>query len=139
MHRRAWIAAAIVLTFQSGAWAQEKSKPSEGRGGSSTSGEKQGPRPDKPARKGAKSRQPEAPGVDPATRARVKQTKQVLMFAVEACERSPERCDKPLRDDAERRFLDTCGICAPSERCLAERDAIRAGTSKASANPCGSP
>ncbi|HSN93316.1 MAG TPA: hypothetical protein VLS93_18945, partial [Anaeromyxobacteraceae bacterium] len=59
----------------------------------------------------------------------VARTKSIFVFAVESCDR-PDRCDASLRDDAERRFLDACRVCAPPERCEAERDAIRQGTAK---------
>lgn len=61
--------------------------------------------------------------------------KSTFIYAVEACDQ-PSHCDKSLRDDAEKAFMDACNICAPADRCDAERDAIRAGTSKRTDNPC---
>lgn len=62
-----------------------------------------------------------------ALRASVQRARNVYKFAVEACER-PERCDAPLRDDAEQRYLDACRDCATMERCSADRDAIKDGS-----------
>lgn len=86
---------------------------------------------EKPSAAGKK----EARTVNPADRAAVNRTKSVFMFAMETCDR-PERCDASLRDDAERRFMDACRLCASAERCEAERDAIRAGQAKRRTSPC---
>lgn len=61
--------------------------------------------------------------------------KSTFIFAVEACDQN-QSCDKSLRDDAEKAFVDACNICAPADRCDAERDAIRAGTASRTDNPC---
>jgi hypothetical protein len=63
--------------------------------------------------------------------------KSVYLYAVESCTEAPARCDAALRDDAERRFMDACNVCAPADRCEAERDAIKDGSAKRTSNPCG--
>jgi hypothetical protein len=82
----------------------------------------------------AKKQEPTGPS--PALRSHARRTKSTYMYAVESCERPGGSCDTALRDDAEKRFLDACGACAPSERCQAERDAIRTGAGQTKSDPC---
>lgn len=87
------------------------------------------------ARKGAKAKQ-DASGVSPQARAIARQTKSVYIYAQESCARDPQRCDQTLLDDAESRFVDSCGACNTAERCEAEREEVKAGTARASRDPC---
>ena len=87
-------------------------------------------------RKGAKKKEQESSGPSPQARAIARQTKSVFIYAVESCARAPDTCDKVLLDDAESRFLESCGACNTTQRCEAERDAVRAGTARASQDPC---
>ena len=87
-------------------------------------------------RKGAKKKEQESSGVSPKAQAIARQTKSVFIYAVESCARAPDTCDKVLLDDAESRFLEVCGACNTTQRCEAERDAVRAGTARASQDPC---
>lgn len=87
---------------------------------------------------GDKKKEPaKAAGAKPASEhvQAVARTKSIFLFAMESCDR-PERCDPSLRDDAERRFLDACRLCAPPEACEAERDSIRQGAARRRSNPC---
>lgn len=127
MTRWTWIAAALVLCG-SVAGAAEPARA----GAAATGADKDAK---KPARRGAKGKD-QGPQIDRAVRMRVHQAKTVFMFSVESCQQYPERCDKTLRDDAERRFLDTCGACATAEHCREERDAIRAGTAAGTKDSC---
>jgi hypothetical protein len=68
-------------------------------------------------------------------RATAMRAKSVYVYAVEACEQ-PARCDAALRDDAETKFMEACRACAPDDRCEQEREAIKGGRAKRSANPC---
>ena len=76
---------------------------------------------------------PEPTGPSKEVRSAVRRTRSVYMYAIEACSRPGGSCDAALRDDAEQRFLEACGACAPSVKCEAERDAIRGGTSRSAA------
>jgi hypothetical protein len=127
---------AFLLTSPSHAWAQ----PAEGgTGAKSAAGAKsaQGDTAKKRApRKGAKGKEQETSGVSPAARSLARRTKSVFIYAAESCARAPDTCDSTLRDDAETRFLGACGACNTTQRCEAERDAVRAGTARASQDPC---
>lgn len=87
------------------------------------------------ARKSAKVKE-QTSGVSPTARSLARRTKSVFIYAAESCERAPKSCDATLLDDAEARFLHACGACNTTPRCEAERDAVRAGTAKASEDPC---
>ena len=90
----------------------------------------------KPARRGAKAKEQETGGVSRQARSIARHTKSVYIYAQESCARAPDRCDKELLDDAEARFVESCGACNTAERCEAERDAVKAGTARASQDPC---
>jgi hypothetical protein len=83
-----------------------------------------------------RARKQEPTGPTQAVRSYARRTRSVFMYAVESCSRPGGGCDTALRDDAEKRFLDACGACAPSERCQADRDAIRTGTAPSRSDPC---
>jgi hypothetical protein len=68
-------------------------------------------------------------------RAAAARAKSLFVFAVETCDK-PDRCDPMMRDDTERQFLNACRLCAPPEKCEAERDAIRAGQSTRRGTVC---
>jgi hypothetical protein len=68
-------------------------------------------------------------------RAAAARAKALFVFAIETCDR-PERCDPAMRDDTERQFLNACRLCAPPEKCEAERDSIRAGQSTRRGTVC---
>ncbi len=86
--------------------------------------------------KGAKGQQKSPSAASAEARQVARSTKSVFMYAVEACDRDPKGCDQTLRDDAEKRFVETCGACNTAKRCEAERDAIVAGNARASQDPC---
>jgi hypothetical protein len=52
-----------------------------------------------------------------------------------SCE-NPKDCDQGLLTTAEKGFMEACQVCAPLEKCEADRDAIRNGNGKRSYNPC---
>jgi hypothetical protein len=125
---------ALLLMTPSLAWAQRadggtarRSAP-RARSGNGDKAKKETPS------KRAKAK--ETSGVSPAARSLARRTKSVFVYAAESCERAPNTCDATLRDDAEKRFLEACGACNTSQRCEAERDAVRAGTTRASQDPC---
>ena len=122
-----WAAMALFLASPAGAWAQQA-------GAGARAADKGAPK--KAPKKSTKAKEAEASESTLAARALARRTKSVLMFAVESCAREGNRCDPELPQDAERRFLEACGACAPSEKCQAERDAIRAGTARTSTDPC---
>lgn len=68
-------------------------------------------------------------------RAAASRAKALFVFAIETCDK-PERCDPAMRDDTERQFLNACRLCAPPEKCEAERDAVRAGQSSRRGTVC---
>lgn len=71
-----------------------------------------------------------------AERARMLRLRSIFRYAVESCTAPNKTCDTALREDAEHRFMDGCLLCATREQCEAERDLIRAGTSKSSTELC---
>ena len=70
-----------------------------------------------------------------AERAAMLRVRSTYRYAVESCEEG-KGCDPALRDDAANHFIDSCLPCATREQCEAERDAIRAGTSKSMTTLC---
>ncbi len=88
-----------------------------------------------PSRKTSKAKEKDT-GATPEARAVARNTKSVFIYAVESCDRDPKGCDKELREDAEKRFLDSCGACNTAQRCAAERDSIVAGNGRPSQDPC---
>ncbi len=89
-----------------------------------------------PTRKSSKAKEKDASGVNPQARSVARSTKSVFIYAVDSCARDPKGCDQGLREDAERRFLDSCGVCNTAQKCEAERDRIVAGEARASQDPC---
>lgn len=71
-----------------------------------------------------------------AERANMLRLRSIFRYAVESCATPSKSCDTTLRDDAEHRFMDGCLPCATREQCEAERDQIRAGTSKSGTDLC---
>jgi hypothetical protein len=128
------LAMALLLASPPMAWAQ---RPDGETGSKASSAARSGAAATKKdgARKSAKAKA-QTSGVSPAARSLARRTKSVFIYAAESCARAPKTCDATLRDDAETRFLDACGRCNTSQRCEAERDAVRAGTTRASQDPC---
>jgi hypothetical protein len=87
-------------------------------------------------RKGAKAAEAQPAGPSPAARSHARRVKSVYIYAAESCARAPDRCDQVLLADTEVRFLEACGACNTSRRCEEERDAVKAGTARASKDPC---
>jgi hypothetical protein len=136
MNRGVWVVAAIVLVLGSTAVAAEQGGRSAGTKVAPTAESGTEKAPKKRLKRGAKPQEDES-GVSAAARSRARRVRSVYLYAVESCERQGDRCDPTLRDDAEARFLEACGACAPSDRCQTERDAIRKGTSRSnSKDPC---
>ncbi len=69
-----------------------------------------------------------------AQKLEVARLKGVFIFAVDSCER--KGCDEQLLQESESGFMQECKVCAPEEKCAADRDLIRAGNAKRNYNPC---
>jgi len=138
MTRSIWLAVALCLAaVPSSVWAQQGSKATGTKAAAPAdkSAEKSAPKKQSPKR-GAKGKEAEPPGASEASK-RARRLRAVFVYAVEACDRAGKSCDPTLREDAEQRFLEACGTCAPSARCEAQRDDIRRGeTPSAASDPC---
>lgn len=148
MIRGSYVALALLVAIPSIAGAQRADatagsrtaqpvKKRAGDAGAETRKEGDASAAKKPAtRRGAKAKEAETSSVSPAARSLARRTKSIFIFAAESCERAGPRCDPTLRNDAELRFVDACGACNTTIRCEAERDAVLAGTARASKDPC---
>lgn len=142
MNRGVWLAGAVLLAVASSASAEQAARPAGTKvvAAADKATEKGGDKdkkdaqttPPKRVKRGLK-KDPEPTGPSKEVRSAVRRTRSVYMYAIEACSRPGGSCDAALRDDAEQRFLEACGACAPSVKCEAERDAIRGGTSRSAA------
>ncbi len=127
MNRSIWLAVALCLAVvPSSAWAQQGSKSTGTKAAAPADKSAEKSAPKKSPKRGAKGKEAEPPGASEASK-RARRLRAVFVYAVESCDRAGKSCDPTLREDAEQRFLEACGTCAPSARCEAERDAIRGG------------
>jgi hypothetical protein len=142
MHRAFWIAAALALAAPAYSPAQgtsetpaESTKPKTGKKAATAKKKTKGTAgATDAAKKGAAAAKKDDP--EAASRASMKRARAVFMFAVDSCQQQAQRCDPALRDDAEARFMDACQACGTTEKCEAERTAIREGTATRTGDPC---
>lgn len=136
MRRVFWATAAVLLLSAAPARGADRSAHDEGASGKSAA-EAAREKMEKlraNSRSAARPATPKQKQAD-ADRIAAQRAKTVYMYAVEACDQAV-RCDATLRDDAEKSFVNACNVCAPADRCEAERDAIKAGKARRNENPC---
>ncbi len=148
MNRVVWAALALLVSVPSFGTAQQASGTAAAKPAAraAKAGDKAAAKP--PAAKdtsgakaakatpGAKAAKAAKPPANAAALALARRSRSVFLYAVDSCEQSKKSCDTALLDDAEQRFMDACGACAPFQRCEESRQAIRAGRSREVADPC---
>ncbi len=139
MNRVVWAALALLVSVPSFGTAQQASGTAAAKPAAraAKAGDKAAAKP--PAAKdtpGAKTAKAAKPPANAAALALARRTRSVFLYAVDSCEQSKKSCDTALLDDAEQRFMDACGACAPFQRCDESRQAIRAGRSREVGDPC---
>lgn len=87
------------------------------------------------AAKGSASK-PAAAAVDPALCASVLRARSTFRYAADACTDGRDRCNRELLDDSEKRFVDECRSVTSSEKCDAERIALRESKQTNAAELC---